>query len=308
MDITKLVPIDFSRKITPFIAGDFIFNSRARHQFNLSDTLQISKFNSGEFENPENLGDVFYVISYADRSNTGKQPVSDDVVVDRVLESTDDDDANVKTCKAKSEWCTDWELKHEEANIKTWKPNHAAMLKQHQESLLAEEAERMNNVARNGNCGEHYNEVEQAHHVALQMNELGDRPKPLDIVINPDVKSFDEISDSIEAAIERRKPTDYKPWDGKESLDIGMAYTNGGGIDCMFIGIHAGIIIGRPIDMTCHNRLYLSTSDKTCCKPIKSDEDKLRDALSVIANLPKKTSEVVDALLSSDKFEIKLKG
>ena len=63
--------------------------------------------------------------SFADRPNTGEQPVGDDVVVD----FTRMDNKVITQCAGDCRWRLYAELV---TDIKSWKPNHAAMLKQYQ--------------------------------------------------------------------------------------------------------------------------------------------------------------------------------
>lgn len=139
----------------------------------------------------------------------------------------------------------------------------------------------------------------------------GNDASPLKPGVEPFIKPKCYAQANDKPVVTKEK-CDYKLWDGKENFDIGMAYTNGGGEDCMFIGIHAGIIIGRPLDMSSHNKLYLSTSDKSFCKPIdtRSDEEKIRDIIQAQiydwGNSDFANGTLVNALLSSDKFTITL--
>jgi len=171
----------------------------------------------------------------------------------------------------------------------------------------------------------------KAYEVALMIVALDDNPdEHVNDIENTDVRSTQTIEPWLYnsvgkwcvdkfGAVADDKPVftqeklDYRPWDGKESLDIGMGYADGGGVDCMFIGIHAGIIIGRPMDMSCHNKLYLSTSDGSFCKPIdnRTAEEKIFDELTRIFEPPGAydydVRPSVSAALKSDIITIKLK-
>lgn len=116
MNTDKLMPIDFSRKITPFVIGDVLDHEIAgRFTLELSD--QVAEFNKAKDSDRE-----YSVVSFADRPNTGTQPVGDDIMVDVNLDTAG---WHIFECPRLCCW-------GEHTSIKSWKPNHAAMLKQHQ--------------------------------------------------------------------------------------------------------------------------------------------------------------------------------
>lgn len=125
--------------------------------------------------------------------------------------------------------------------------------------------------------------------------------------INPGVEgeAFDALFDEIKLPLVN--------WDGKQSFDFGMAYIDGGGTKCEFLGLHAGIVIGRPVielGLAMHNKYYLSTSVGPLCKPIQTAEDKLRNHLFDSINCEAKDGNLTDViihdLMNSDEFTIKL--
>lgn len=142
MNTDKLVPIDFSRNITRAVTGDVVWNNYMKIEFSLTED-SAAKANSGGADG------VFFVVSFADRPNTGNQPVGDDVVV-----SVKWDDGEYQPYRLATSFS--WIFTRHGPNAESWKPNHAAMLKQWQASQLTEEAKRMDNIARNGNDGDHY--------------------------------------------------------------------------------------------------------------------------------------------------------
>ncbi len=120
MNTDNLIPIDFSRKITPSVDGDLIWDDKKKVEFTVSgyDSLSIREASSSELTH-------LYVISFADRPNTGKQPVGDDVVIDFIC----DNGEGQHLVASKIEW----KLGDSHGfSPKSWKPNHAAMLKQWQ--------------------------------------------------------------------------------------------------------------------------------------------------------------------------------
>lgn len=145
MNTDKLIPLDFSRNITPFVMGEKLLNAESGLVFEIDCKSQLAEFNKFD---PTDEG-VYYVISYADRENKGTQPVGDDVRVD-----VNFDDAFYDNVKASNLiWPEDDERTTSHG---MWKPNHASALKQYQESQLKKESARMDNVILNGNNGEHY--------------------------------------------------------------------------------------------------------------------------------------------------------
>lgn len=121
MNTDKLVPIDFSRKITPPVIGDKFYNSKLKTTFIIDGEdgqIETLKYVHKSFDTSH-----FYVISYADRPNTGKQPVDDDVVVDGNY-----GDGEIDTDVAN---CYNWP----NSSMSSWKLNHAAMVERYQASL-----------------------------------------------------------------------------------------------------------------------------------------------------------------------------
>ncbi len=143
MNTDKLVPLDFSRKITPFVLDDKLFNTRTGNPFIIDCPLQLAAFNT--FDNTDE--GVYFVVSYADRPNTGKQPVDDDVTLDVYYKG--------KWHARRAGHCA-WGIDGDSSDISKWKPNHYAALNRYQASIADKEDERMNNIARNGNDGDHY--------------------------------------------------------------------------------------------------------------------------------------------------------
>lgn len=116
MNTDNLIPISFVKNFTPLFVGDEIYNSKEPITF-VIDGGGEQVLNLNEYI-PEG---VFFLKSFADRPNTGKQPVGDDVVVDTSWLS--------QPAHASG---AGWELDPELSCNETWKPNHAAMLKQYQ--------------------------------------------------------------------------------------------------------------------------------------------------------------------------------
>lgn len=285
----KLIPIDFSRNITPFVIGD-VMNHAVAGRFTLETDDQVKNFNNGNL-----LDNDYSIVSFADRPNTGERPVGDDVAVDVASEDG-----------YKIAVITSWALGLKEGrSIKSWKPHYPSVLKQYQaEQLESVASDRLINI----------NEANLISHddMAAKFGDVSeikyDGPSPYKNGQIVDVRTFGAILDETPVFTQATKDH-YKAWDGKENLDIGMAYTNGGGTDCMFIGFHAGIIIGRPLDMSHHDKLYLSTSDSSLCKPIdnRTDDQKIIAALlSIWEDEPDRPS-IFSAILSSDEFTITLK-
>lgn len=120
MSTDKLIPISYVKKFTPLIVGDVLYNSEAGLEYTING-------NDGQLENcndDNRFNDRMLIVSFADRPNTGKQPVGDDVMIDA------DFDYLCENIPASS---VSWEDSGGTVGVgETWKPNHAAMLKQYQ--------------------------------------------------------------------------------------------------------------------------------------------------------------------------------
>lgn len=116
----NMIHIDFSRNITPFVMGDKLYNAEAKRHFVIDDKDQLAAFNNHN----EKDKDKYFVVSFAERPNTGKQPVGDDIMVNIKNEPT--------AYRADSPLIV-WESPEFDAS---WKPNHSAMLKQWQAGQL----------------------------------------------------------------------------------------------------------------------------------------------------------------------------
>lgn len=150
MDIKKLPSLDFSNSVAPLAIGDKCWDDKQKVEFTV-DPFCLSVLGSTN----RDATPFYFIVSYADRQNTGKQPVADGV---RVNMKNDADPFPARFIF--------WDSRTDE----TWKPNHAYMVKAYQESI---KDTKMNT------------QKEQAHHIALQTEALGDAPK-LDMVVNPD--------------------------------------------------------------------------------------------------------------------------
>lgn len=320
----EMLPISYVKKFTPLVDGDILTydNEGDPYEFTLNGDIHADLYNEDDEK------DKYYsLVLFADRPNTGTQPVGDDVVVDRALNSDDGDDANNVTCKANdSFFCADWSDGDAEFHIKTWKPNHAAMLKQYQTEQ---------SKGATWNVKESYvphggvpSDLEMPD-PSVDENSNGSRIGNIgNILHNMSCSMADENEQSEfggyasfcwELGVKLKQDAIKLPlvnWDGKQSFDFGMAYIDGSGTKCEFLGLHAGIVIGRPviaIGLPTHNKYYVSTSDKSFCKPIQTDEEKLRDEICRLLDkashlTPFNTPYVLTMLLASDKFTIKLKG
>jgi hypothetical protein len=118
MNIKNLIPIDFSRNITRAVSGDVIWNNYMKLEFILTED-SAALANSGDADG------VFYVVSFADRPNIGKQPVASGGFIKAYY----DGDWHSEV----SDLC-DWDVDESDSKyvITKWKPNHASTLKQWQ--------------------------------------------------------------------------------------------------------------------------------------------------------------------------------
>lgn len=115
MNTDKLIPILYVNKFTPLVVGDEIYNAFLDVKSNLTESGALL-INGSDYFNQ------LFVVSFADRPNTGTQPVGDDVVVD--VSWNDSAKAQDRS----------WKISNPE---ETWKPNYAAMLKQYKAEQLA---------------------------------------------------------------------------------------------------------------------------------------------------------------------------
>lgn len=124
MNTDKMIPIDFSRNITPFVPGDALTSNAANgYDFTVTSD-RVDFFNSKDSDDQG-----YFVISFADRPNTGKQPVADWVPVDYVIEGR----RKVDNCLASD---VEWEDYYKESamapdlshrDISKYRPNFDAL-------------------------------------------------------------------------------------------------------------------------------------------------------------------------------------
>ena len=110
MNTSSMIPISYVKSITPLVMGDVVMTKGGA----------IVTINSGgeDWNETDKADDLWWLKSFADRPNTGKQPVGDDLFVDVVTGVNNPRPADASDFQY---WWTD-------GTIKTWKPNHAAML------------------------------------------------------------------------------------------------------------------------------------------------------------------------------------
>jgi len=282
MNTDKLVPLDFSRNITPFVLDDKLFNTRTGNPFIIDCPLQLAAFNT--FDNTDE--GVYFVVSYADRPNTGKQPVADDVVVDVCFD-------NEHTGMAGAiEWSEDDEAS---TSHETWKLNHAAMVERYQASLADKEDKRMNNIALNESDGSHYKVVSAIEalerfgykYVGGVWSQQEVKPE-LAAYMVPHVKPVytQEMCDAGEL-----------PMVGSDAI-----FKHNGADELGTVKAATDRFIVYSISSG-YERVRISANSP--CKPVKTDADKLRDALYL--ELPDAmTDQIADALMGA--FIITHKG
>lgn len=318
MNTDKLVPIDFSRNITPFIMGDNYYSPLLDRDDCTMYERDVQMFNRGEFDN---CG--YFVTSFADRPNAGTQPVGDDVDIntswnfDKVLPAS----------------IVQWRI---EEDNQSWKPNHAAMLAKYQAEQQKEEVNFSGNdhehrcgkecvpvvhIDKDGDLSLNGEKVgvatKEAHHIALQVDALGDVPE-----LNPDTSvSHKDAIKYMNSKIEEINETPIFTQamaNANELPEIGSEYqASTGKFKAMCYGYnqnHKQVCVGRDGDG------YLEYHLRGMIKPIdyRTDEEKLRDAMRNILldsygeNLTTVIMDTIsldiDKLLASDKFTIKLKG
>lgn len=115
MDIDDLVPLDFSKKVTPPVSGDLLWNEENKTQFVLNEQQLRSIFR-------RESSDHLYVVSYIPRENRGKQPVADGILVDLPGTLGPPCDAS------KPRW-------PRIQIVPTWRPNHMFMVDAYKASI-----------------------------------------------------------------------------------------------------------------------------------------------------------------------------
>ena len=265
------IPISYVKKFTPLVVGDGWENSITDSVGFISedDVSWFNRFNS----------EGLCIKSFVDRPNTGTQPVGDDVVVNIIHSNYSPGLYKDKS----SNWI--WGINPRGPSIKSWKPNHAAMLKQYQ------------------------SEQEPPKLIAGKWAVEGES-------LFTDT-SGGELTYSGIDGLKDGYTLEVKPplvnWGGEQRFDFGMVYLDCCDNECEFIGLNSGNVIGKPTakdGIAMHNKHFISISDKDKCKPIdtRTDKEKLRDTLSYMINVytDEQSDEIAGGLLSSDKFTITL--
>jgi hypothetical protein len=290
MNADKMVPIDFSRNITPFVMGDNYYSPLLGRDNCTMSERDVQMFNRGEFDN---CG--YFITSFADRSNEGSQPVGDDVVVDVVVDCyvIGGGFITAKACDFI------WENKNRTGCVETWKPNHAAMLKQYQAEQL-----------------------EQDHHIALQADVIVSKLKE-----NSAIKTLEQLNYSYNGAELWKPPIGKAPTfivtptltqamaDSGEVPSVGAIcqYKLKGGVnwfDCRVVHYHNSHAWIENLTTGSSPLIKINTLS---FKPIQTEEDKLRSAMINELVDPNESGweidrakSCVDDLLTSDKFTITL--
>jgi hypothetical protein len=130
MNKENLIPISYVKKFTPLAVGDELYNDFTKSSW------KIAANNCKAFNSIDNS--YLYLVSFADRPNTGKQPVDDDVILSGKFKigSFTDIQANY----------FNWNLKSQDA-ILSWKPSYDYMLEQYQSEQGANEMYTKQNTA-----------------------------------------------------------------------------------------------------------------------------------------------------------------
>jgi len=148
MNTDKLIPISYVKKITPMVVDDVIWMDYRKSTVVLEEQWQVNMANSdGDIRN--------FVVSFADRPNTGGKPDCASLMIDVEFNYGRKD-------KHKGADCFVWSKRADPA-IALWKPNHAAMLKQYQAEQLG-------------------SNKDQSHHIALQIEALGEPGSPVEFI------------------------------------------------------------------------------------------------------------------------------
>lgn len=294
MNTDKLIPIDFSRNITPPIYGDHVWDEVRKYDFHISEE-NLTKICGRESNN--NL----YVISFASRPNTGTQPVADDISTDALFDGKwlDGIKANMYG----------WHL---DEGITKWKLNHAALLAKFKE----QGANTMNT------------HKETAHHIALQIEELGNQPQHHidlaigagainDVVISPDEPVLSETWLIDQFTEQKESACPGKPVFTQEQADAGiippvgmraMFYVEEKDVNSWFPGLVCGEFMGKAVARLddSEEEGYFDDYSADQCKPIgRTEEEKTRDKLTgfitgyTIGGFSDAIDDYVDELMQS---------
>lgn len=286
MDIKNLPSLEFSRSITPMVAGDKMIN--------INEYRKTVSVDTAEIWNEKDIYDKrWFVISYADRPNKGKRPVDGDVRVHINIEP--------ESWRANAQ-CITWSA----IGInKTWKPNHDYMVKACQESQLKKEA-----------TMSHYN-VERAHHIAIMTNELIDAPSKLDFVVKPDV--INGLANVADINVADIKPIFTQAMSDVGAFpDVGMeCLLRSGSLKNWYKGKCIGFDITEIGDFAvfamCDDYPFIGRYagfQAERIKPIQTDADKLRGHLwySINGNVGvnDRIGTIIDKLIESPEYTITL--
>ena len=318
MNKDNLIPIDFSRNITPFVLGDELYNASENKPFKIHQQQQVDVFNSGVGGSECYDSSSYFVVSFADRPNTGEQPVGDDVVVDCQYTLPEDDMRPDKACKYHFGIDGD---KSSSCLIK-WKPNHAAMLKQWQAEQAKEwpSCDSQEDIGPGVEAGPVPEELSQADALKkliyacdglsqeYRQSNYGDAKKWL--------RHIDSAYQGYENA-EDEPASEDKPAFTQAMADAGELPMVGSLVLIKYLPYHGddygwfehevyGYKNGKII---CdHSEVSEKVELFSEWKPIQTAEEKLKEALSLAVNEPISTAVMVERLLASDKFTITLKG
>jgi hypothetical protein len=279
MNTDKLIPTSYVRKFTPLVRGDRVYKKN-----NTVYKVENELIWNNDYDN-----EGWYLVSFADRPNTGvKAAVCDAVVVDVITGVNNPKPAPVSDFQY---WWTD-------GTIKSWKPNHAAMLKQYQ-------AEPTNDQ----------------HHIEIQIEALGEPVEPVEFVEaersqgGPVAMPTFEFSEPTMTEVimpdgEKRTvgvvSCYEKPTFTQAKLEV---YHGDEWHECIRFGLdifgnHAYQISSGEF----RGEFNATSKPSDFRKDSRTDEEKLLDAVALTTGLRPQNGlhQVVNNLLSSDKFTITL--
>ena len=121
MNTEHELPISYVKQFTPLVVGDVIIKTKSNYEVLLKGCID-------HWNEMDPQDDNWFLVSFASRTNTGRQPVGDDVVVDVILASGNPPSNNERRVAGGFVWSI-WK---KSSDIKTWKLNHAALLSKYQ--------------------------------------------------------------------------------------------------------------------------------------------------------------------------------